>query len=296
MIKYVTIGSDPEHAAVNSLGEPKSVIGLLPGTKKEPHPLAEGTSCQVDCVGTEFCIPPCTSADEFLYYMNLAKNLTQAELNKLAPDLKLVSVSSARYNEDELAPIEARTFGCEPSYCVYDGKISPRPSPRDIGNLRSFGFHIHIGYETVDNLDAIDAANRLIRAMDIQCGLGSVIIDRDADRRSLYGNAGDLRFRQIRNPNYTEGGDRSKLISIVEYRTLGGYMHSSDELLSWVFNQTLKAVDMANNWKESYDELGIVIEDLINNGDIDGCLQLCNDFGITLPSSVNVNINEAVNI
>jgi len=97
-IKYITIGSDPEFAAVNEHGAPTSVIGLLPGTKKEPFELGEGVSCQVDCTGAETCIPPCTSRDEFVHFIELSKVLTTQKLQEKAPNLSLVSLSSRTLN------------------------------------------------------------------------------------------------------------------------------------------------------------------------------------------------------
>ena len=40
MIKNITIGSDPEFAAFEN-EEPKSAVGFIPGTKREPFPLTE---------------------------------------------------------------------------------------------------------------------------------------------------------------------------------------------------------------------------------------------------------------
>lgn len=279
-VNSITIGSDPEYAGFNAQGNPVSTVGFIPGTKQEPHKMEGDWSIQQDNVGTEICIPVCRSREEFIHAMMYGKELAIKQLQKVQPDWTLRSVSSARYNKEELNSDVARMFGCEASYCVYTDGQSPRPSPRDVGNLRSFGFHIHIGYKTDD--DYVVAAQRLIRAMDITCGLGSILIDRDTDRRSIYGNAGDLRLRQIED------------INIVEYRTLGGAMHLDEERIGWVYDQTMLAINMVNDWKDVYDKEGSAVEDAINTGNIEHCKFLMDMFKINIPETYDIQISTLV--
>lgn len=267
----ISIGSDPEYAAFDQNGTPRSTVGFIPGTKRDPFPMEGDWSCQQDNVGTEICIPVCFERHEFVHAMMHGKTLAERQLQLEKPDWVLRSISSARYSAEELDSRIAMEFGCEPSYCVYTDEQSPRPKPGSVGNLRSFGFHIHIGYKTEDNV--WEAATRLIKAMDITCGLGSIIIDRDADRRSIYGNAGDLRFRQIND------------INVVEYRTLGGAMHLDEERIGWVYDQTMKAIEMVNDWKPEYDDMSAEIETAINSGDVNHCKNLMSKFNIRIPQT-----------
>lgn len=276
IIKNITIGSDPEFAAYDSTGTPRSAAGFIPGTKKEPYPLGGGFGIQLDNVGVEATIPITRTREEFVNAMITAKKLAEEQLQRMKPAWHIRAVSSARYDNKELQSKSAMAFGCEPSFCVYTQNVSPRPTPDEVGNLRSFGCHIHIGYETDDDVDVMLQADRLIKAMDITCGLGSLLIDTDADRRSIYGNAGDLRFRQIGNVN------------IVEYRTLGGAMALDEERLGWVFDQTLLAVNMVNNWKPAYDERSIEIQSTIDNGDVVNAVELMKSFQIKLPVTYDV--------
>lgn len=272
-LNAISIGSDPEYAAIDQNGTPRSAVGYIPGTKSEPFPLDDKGefSIQIDNVGVEACIPPAYSREEFVNSMMTAKELTQKKLQEQRPSLVLQSLSSARYSEAELNSETAQTFGCDPSWCAHTGEVSHRPSPVDVGNLRSFGCHIHIGFKTTNDASAMDTAINIIKAMDIMCGLGSVLLDQDADRRSIYGNAGDFRFRQIEDLN------------IVEYRTLGGAMHDNAELLGWVYDQTIKAVQMADTW-EDIDMS--VIEFAINEGDTELCQELLSHYQIELPYAV----------
>lgn len=194
-ITSVTVGSDPEYGAIDNQGIPRSVVGFLPGTKQKPYPLNEHVSCQIDNVGAETCIPPCKSEWEFLKFITSAKFKTQVQLRIKAPILSLVSKSSQRYSDEELQSDIAQMFGCEPSYCVYTGQRSPRPTPGQVGNLRSFGFHVHIGFPIQEGENQPEYVERIIRAMDITIGLPSIIIDTDADRRQIYGKL--LRYKLI---------------------------------------------------------------------------------------------------
>lgn len=283
-INNITIGSDPEFPALNAEGTPQSVVGYIPGTKSQPFDLdAEGKySIQHDNVGVETCIPPSRMAEEFVRHMMTSRNLAQQKLQQTRPDLSLASLSSCRYSAHELDSHEARTFGCDPSWCAYTEEVSPRPSPEQVGNLRSFGFHIHIGFKLTDeNESAIEYALKIIKAMDIMCGVPSLFLDDDQDRRSIYGNPGDFRFRQIDD------------VTVVEYRSLGAAMHRSEELIEWVFNQTMKAVELANNWNEEIIAKSTLVEHTISTANLKLAQTIIDNFNIQIPSN-EVRIRETI--
>lgn len=270
-INNITIGSDPEFAAFDKNGTPISAVGFIPGTKKEPYPLTEDGeySIQIDNVGVEGCIPPARTKEEFVNSMLKIKDLTEKELQKKRPDLHLRSVSSARYSKKELSSKTAQLFGCDPSWDVYTMRVSERPTPEEVGNLRSFGCHIHVGFTVNDNNDDVfDYARKIIKAMDITLGLPSLFIDGDEDRATIYGNPGDLRFRQIEH------------INIVEYRTLGGAMHDNADILSYIYDQTILAVNMANNWSQDLEEIGDVVKGIISSRNYDMAKTIMNQFNI----------------
>ena len=272
-LNNITIGSDPEYAVVNQNGTPVSAVGFIPGTKHAPSPLDEQGefSIQIDNVGVEGCIPPAHTKEEFINSMAMIKELTERKLQESQPTWALKSLSSQRYSADELNSETAQTFGCDPSWCIHTQNVSPRPSPEQVGNLRSFGFHIHIGFKLANpDVLAIDVATRIIGAMDIMCGLPSIVMDTDGDRRAIYGNAGDFRFRQIED------------INIVEYRTLGGAMHDNDELTGFIYDQTIKAVELANSWSEQPDLRQVA--NAIDNGDVELAKELLNFYNIQIPA------------
>ena len=274
-IKKFTIGSDPEFVVVNEGGIPTSSIGRIGGKKGNPVMIGGGFGIEEDNVMAEATIPPCNTKEEFINNIGHVKQ----ELNKILAEhgLHIESMSSARYSEEDLNHKDAQKFGCEPSFCVYTRETSPRPTPEEVGNLRSAGTHIHIG---ADRLLRIGEVERLIHAMDIFLGVPSLLIDTDTDRRKLYGNAGDMRFRNV-------GGEN--MITVVEYRTLGGYMSRSPELLGWIYDQTVRAVDYFNN-NDNY-ELDMTIQEIIDTNNIDAAIEHCKNIGIEVPELNVVTVN-----
>ena len=222
-----TIGSDPEFAAVDVTGTPRSVIGLIPGTKHEIHDLGSGFGCQQDNVMAELTIPPTDNKNQFVGHILHGKQMINDILQEHG--LQIKSLSSARYSNQDLDNEIAQTFGCDPSFCVYTRGQSPRPSAEEVGNLRSAGTHIHIGTKQLLTIPEIEY---LMHCMDIHLGIPSLLIDQDEDRRKLYGNAGDFRFNQRVDP-----------LTIAEYRTLGGFFTSSKELIEYLYDQTQAAID-----------------------------------------------------
>lgn len=280
LINNITLGSDPEFGCFDESGTPRSAVDFIPGTKQDPFPLTpDGEySIQIDNVGVEGCVPPTKTREEFINSIVTVKKLVNAKLQEIRPDYHIESVSSARFHPSELKSKTAKTFGCDPSYCVYTKGVSPRPSPEEVGNLRSFGFHVHIGFNLLNDDNPIDTYEKLIKCMDIQAGVGSILIDQDNDRRSIYGNAGDFRFRML-NPT----------LHVVEYRTLGGAMSKDEESIGWVYDRTMDAIDMLNNWKNEYDELSVKAGKIIDNGDVQEAISFLNDLKIEIPHGILEN-------
>lgn len=277
-IRNITLGSDPEFLAIDENGTPKSAVGFIPGTKKEPFPLTENGeySIQIDNVGVEGCVPPTRTKEEFVNSIITIKKLANAKLQETQPSWKIVSSSSSRFEKKELDSDTARQFGCEPSFCVYTQDVSPRPSPDEVGNLRSFGFHIHIGFECDGN--PITSLERIIKGMDIFCGVGSILIDSDNDRRNIYGNAGDMRFR------YLDNG-----ITIVEYRTLGGAMSRDEEIIGWCYDRTMDAINAANNWTSELEDLAEKAKLIIDKGNDVAATEFIKNLNIQIPNEIFEN-------
>lgn len=127
--------------------------------------------------------------------------------------------------------------------------------------------HIHIGYS-----DPIAPINILIvKFCDLFLGVPSVLIEPKNERRQVYGSAGS--FRHCRYG--------------VEVRTLSGYFLKNDELLRWVFNNTLLAIKEANKYlndDEDSIDIDVLKEDILEamGGNVEVAKQLVEIFEIPM--------------
>lgn len=94
--------------------------------------------------------------------------------------------------------------------------------------------HVHIGYPNANQ----ETSEKVIKAFDIFVALPSLLIDKDDRRRELYGKAGAFRFKEPWG---------------CEARVLSNFWIHSEELIRWVYRQTIKAVECVLNGKA--DEL-----------------------------------------
>jgi len=213
----ITIGADPELFLVDNHKKLISAVNLIGGTKESPLPLElPGCAVQEDNVAAEFNIPPCTSFNDF--HTNIQYVLEHLKYKVKPLGLSLATkVASHTFTDDQLETWQAMVFGCEPDYNAWTNKQNPRPSI-DNPNLRSAGGHIHVG----TNLDKIE----VIRSMDLHLGIESLDLDKDTERRKLYGKAGAFRPKEYG----------------VEYRTLSNFWIWSEETIKWAWGKTNQAI------------------------------------------------------
>jgi phiEco32-like amidoligase-type 2 protein len=257
LVNNLTLGSDPELFLFSEeMGKYIPVCGLIGGTKEEPKPISEeGHFVQEDNVALEFCIPPCTSQEEWVKHINFVKDYVT---NDLLQPLGLVPkyVASCKFDIDDLLSPQAAHFGCTPSFNAWTGErmIVDREDP----TLRTTGMHVHFGYDNPDT----DISMAIIQAADLFLGVQSVLLDPDTERRKMYGKAGDYRLKKYG----------------VEYRSLSGYFLENDTLIKWVYDNAKRAVDFVN-------ANGIItnpqdIQDCINNCDKELALEILDDYNI----------------
>lgn len=88
-------------------------------------------------------------------------------------------------------------------------------------------FHIHVGYPNTN----VEESLSIVKWMDVFLGVPSLLLDPDEERRKLYGKAGCFRLQPWG----------------VEYRVLSSYMMSDDNLIRYVYRQTMAAVSHRYN-------------------------------------------------
>lgn len=262
-ISNYKLGSDIEFFLEDILSkEIVSAEGIIKGTKKEPFKFDEDNSfyaTSLDNVMAEGNIAPAGSAYEF--WKNVEK--LRAYIDSTIPKtLKTVAIPSARLDKKHLQTENAQVFGCDPSLNCWTGtEVRPEPSG---DNLRSAGFHIHVGYDE----PTMDTNTELAKAMDLFLGVPSILIEPKNERKAIgYGLSGNYRHQK-------HG---------MEYRSLSSHFSSEQKLIEWCFRNTQKAIQFVNDDRVAeLQHMGDVIQQIINTEDAQLAMAICDDFAIEL--------------
>lgn len=260
----ILVGCDPE-IFVKKDGSFVSAHGLIRGDKRNPQRVTNG-AVQVDGMALEFNIDPASTESQFV------GNVEQvmAQLAAMVPGFELAPVPVADFSLEYInaQPPEATELGCDPDFNAYTGTANVKPDAQL--PMRTASGHIHIGWtENADiyNLEHIHACNAVAKQCDVVLGLASLFYDSDTRRRSMYGQAGCLRFKPYG----------------VEYRTLSNAWLLSKERMAWVFRNTRKAMDMLFDGRALFveaQEIGADIQHIINTSDKDQADSLIRRFGL----------------
>lgn len=257
----ITIGADPELFIVNEKTKKVvSAVGLIPGQKGNPwrsEDMPEGFGLETDNILAEFNIPPVRDGINFVNNIVYMQEYINKFVKTKNPDLGIKCAASQTVPTSELQSDQAKLFGCDVDYNAYTMKANPKPKGTST-NLRSAGFHIHIGYDNPN----VDTSLAIVKYMDAFLGIPSVVKDKDKKRRSLYGKAGCFRLT-----NYG-----------VEYRVLSSAMMGSAAKLNFVWKQIMKALRACQNGFALPDKTEV--QDAINNSNVELTEQLISNYNL----------------
>lgn len=257
------VGADPE-LFVKKGGKFFSAYGLIKGTKEAPWPVDKG-AVQVDGHALEFNIKPAASMDEFVNHIDMV----MAQLRNMVPKEYTLTVEPcAFFDADylEAQPDEANALGCNPDFNAYTMTTNPPPLPHR--TMRTAAGHIHMGWcegsEPFSD-EHFEYCCELVKHMDCYLGLPSVILDKDTERKKMYGKAGCFRPKhygmeyRVNSNWWLTDPDHMKLV--YENTTLGYNRFVAGEHLHQVYND---------------------VEDIINTNNRNAALAICKEAGIPI--------------
>lgn len=261
IFKNINIGTDPEVFLYDkNLHKCVSSEGIIPGTKEDPHVITDkGHKIQLDNVLTELNVPAAKCPDEMyrsiqfvIYYIGtmIPKHLTVS------------IVPSAVLSPEELTTPQAMEFGCEPDFNAWTGVRNTKPQSEN--GLRTAGGHIHVSYDNPETEKSLE----LIRTMDLFLGVPSLFLDKDAERRKMYGQAGAFRL-----PDYG-----------LEYRTLSNFWIRSPNTIKWIFKGIHNAIQFLAGGDTISVTDGELIQKAINENNEEVADGLLKKFRISQPS------------
>jgi hypothetical protein len=273
-MKFLSVGSDPEAFVRHNNGELVSAIGLIPGTKWNPHKTKHG-SIQHDNILAEFNSKPSNNLKDFI----LNHKLIISDLTELLTplDLKLDFIASAMCSDELLSDPISRIAGCEPDFNAWSLSVNDPPSYQ-FSSMRAAGGHVHIAFDQAVNCP--ENRIKFIRALDMILGVPSIIVDDDKLRREYYGKAGSFRPKDTIDFDSNIGPDP---YDGVEYRTLSNFWLKSDNLMEFIWNGVEKVYNNLDELSEKALYLKDSIISIINTGDRDRAKLFC--------SMENIDVN-----
>lgn len=270
---WLYTSADPEIFLVK---DSKVVPGfaVLPSKKKPTH--FNGGVFHEDGFQGEFSPAPFQCHERVIASMRQVLNGMYQHLNKITvprpddtdydEDFVPPSDLPVRFSDEsfvELTPELLATgsdaqvaLGCDPSENVYGHPWFTHDNPRQFP-YRMAGGHIHLGHAN-DAKWFHDRAERIIRAMDVFCGVPSVALLaglEDPRRRQYYGRAGEFRFQK-------HG---------LEYRTLSNAWLQHQALAHLTLNMARGAFRIGTmDWESVFKYDPEHIRNIINYHDVAG--------------------------
>lgn len=249
-IKLMYLGADPElFLKLKSTGQPVSAHGLIPGTKKNPHPVKDG-AIQVDGMAAEFNIDPASTEDQFV--ANIKSVMGQ--LGMMLPDHELVTEPCVTFSEEvwDKVPDDSKILGCEPDFNAYTGEENRPPNPEV--DFRTAAGHLHFGWVDMadggvdpKDLGHMQACCILAKELDYHLALPSTFIDKGeaaAKRRELYGSPGAFRPKPYG----------------MEYRVLSNWWLKEEAYMRWVYQTCHRVFSNLLQAKHNHQKLSELVK------------------------------------
>lgn len=256
------LGADPEFFCKDiKTNKYVSLIPYLKGTKKKPHSIGvQGCFDLIDNVSVEFNMPPVPEYWMLNTLINDCINYTNDWLKTINPDFKLDITSSAYFNFDQLESKQARTFGCDPAFSIYNwmGEVY-RPSPIELNGLRTASYHIHYGFEEEYNSDTL---RHFMLLNDVFLGFPALFLDNsDISRKKAYGSLSEHRLKHPTIDNYYHIEKTNR----IEYRTLGAGIHKFPGFVNNGINLIRQNISNLENFvNEYYEDLKLLNSNMNN--------------------------------
>ena len=230
-----TVGCDPELFVFNNKTHKFiSAFPMIKGTKENPYKVPKGAT-QVDGVLAEFNIDPVTNEEDFSSNIIEVMLTLKEQLNN--EDLVLQAVPVGYFEEKYFNSLsqEETILGCMPDFNAYTGKQNTPPHTKE--TFRTGSGHVHFGYETNKETYEEDVRNR-VKQLDNVLYLSSLLWDEDDKRRTLYGKPGAFRYKPYG----------------FEYRPLSNRWLKDMALHKWVFDSSIKAMNLYDEGVYMFDE------------------------------------------
>ena len=233
------LGCDPELFVYDrSTKKFISAHDMIPGSKDEPYHVPCG-AIQRDGVAAEFNIDPCSDREGFLFNINRVMDDLSHRVKKVNIDYVLAAEPVATFDKEyfDALPPEPKVLGCNPDFNAYTGK--PNNPPHTTECFRTVAGHIHIGWgEFFDiyNPDHLRVCCEVVKQLDTILYPNSMSWDKDTKRRTLYGRMGSFRPKHYG----------------VEYRPLSNAFLRDADIIRYVFDTTIWAVDQYLNHDKKY--------------------------------------------
>lgn len=260
------LGADPEFFLTKG-GVPVSAEGIIGGSKWEPILFDKrGFYMQEDNVMVEFNIPPAETKQQFVDYIEYAKEYLET-LVRLKGNFECLYYPSAQFSKEELSSDQAKLFGCDPDFNIYTQMVNQAPSAASMTS-RFAGGHIHIGFDYQSQAQIED----LVKALDMTIGVNSVLLDPDSFRKQFYGKAGNIRFKSYG----------------VEYRSPSNFWIKDRVHTAWIYDKVEEAFSILDDIDQFYDLEEDVI-DVVNNNKVNQAIELSELISERIKQTVKIN-------